>query len=486
MKRAKIIAGILVIAAAAAVSYYWLTNRPRAERRAVEKKARLVEIRSVESKDHTVTVHAMGTVVPREAVDVVARVSGNLTEVSDDLIPGGFVDHGEVLARVDQSDYKLDVARARERLKQAERTCEERKQDIERSKSKVAQARTELVLERAKQAVARHEYEMLSQAPAKTEGGGVSAGTESTIMAGSNPVGMYGSLRQSISEDEKKLILREPQLKASQATLKSAIAGREKSKAAYNRALAARDEAKVALERAELKFDWTTIEAPFDAVVKTKHVGVGSNVSRGQPVASLVNTDTYWVELSVPVAQLRWIQVPDDQTDGAPVRIYQPAAWGESRYRRGRVLRVEPAVEKEGRMARVVVAVKDPLSRRPSDGDKPRLLLNSYVEAQIRGRTLSNAIQIPRSVLRNGSEVWIMSPDDTLNIQDVTIAVRAPDAVYVTGGLEEGDRIVSSDIPSAVAGMALRTGQPDAGADSTSQPADKTTTKPDAGSGESG
>lgn len=456
MKIWKPVMAVFVVGAAVGISYYWMTNRPRAERRPVEKKARLVDTISVTAREHDISVHAMGTVIPRENVEVVARVNGQLTHVNPDLIPGSHIDEGELLARIDKSDYRLDVQAARQRVTQTEQTCVEREMDIRRAEYDVQRAETDLALERARQAVARNEYELLSGMSAD-DGNGDGERPDASKTPERSGSDLAGVLRQSISGREKRLILREPQLIASKAALNAAKAARRKAESAYQRSDAACEESKTALELVRLKLEWTTIESPFNAVVRIKNVGRGSYVSQGHPVATLVNTDTYWVELSVPVAKLKWIHFPEDDSVASVVRIYHTSAWGEEQYRQGRVLRMEPGVEKDGRMAKVVVAVDDPRCRKPENASKPELLLDSYVEAEISGRVLKDAVKISRSTLRDGNKVWIMSGDSTLEIRDVQVAARTPEYVYVTDGLETGEQLVTSTIPSAVEGMSLTT-----------------------------
>jgi multidrug efflux pump subunit AcrA (membrane-fusion protein) len=83
-------------------------------------------------------------------------------------------------------------------------------------------------------------------------------------------------------------------------------------------------------------------------------------------------------------------------------------------------------------------------------------MLDAYVEAQIEGGQLDNAVKIPRSALRDGENVWIKREDSTLEIRPVTITARDPGHVYVTEGLRAGEHLITSDIPVATPGMDLR------------------------------
>lgn len=458
MKVLKLILGLIVLCGALAVSVHWMTNRPRAHRSTPKKEARLVETREVSAATHRLTVHAMGTVVPVEEVRMVARVGGQLTSVNPDLIPGGHLEKGEVLATVEQADYRLAVEQARAALQQAEITCEERKLAIEQQTSQVAQAEKNLILEKARQEVARSEYELLVReeepegkqlALAESRAGEPDFGQDLGDPA-------YGALGSAVTPSERELILRRPQINASEAALAAARAGKEQAKAAHRSSLAAKDKAETVLDQAKLNLKWTTIESPFNAVVREKHVGVGSYVSQGNPVSTLVNTNAYWVMISVPVDRLKWIHAASGNRPGSKVRLYHEAAWEEGQYREGRVKRIEPGIEQTGRMARVVVEVTDPRCLLKDNADQPVLMLDAYVRAEIEGQALKNAVRVPRTALREGDRVWVKGEDDTLEIQTVQIAASDPDHVYVTEGLEAGDHLITSDIPTPVEGMELR------------------------------
>jgi multidrug efflux pump subunit AcrA (membrane-fusion protein) len=82
--------------------------------------------------------------------------------------------------------------------------------------------------------------------------------------------------------------------------------------------------------------------------------------------------------------------------------------------------------------------------------------LNSYVRVELVGRETPPAVRVERTSLRDGDSVWVMSADDTLEIRPVTVVLGQDEAVYVSAGLEDGDRLVTSDIATPVEGMPLR------------------------------
>ncbi len=269
--------------------------------------------------------------------------------------------------------------------------------------AELARSRSSLKLEMGQQSVALREYELLGE---------------------------------DVAEADKELLLREPQLAAAKAA--EAIA-------------------QAALDRAELDLKRSKVTAPFNAAVQSRSVNLGSQVRADEPLAVLVGTDKYWVRVSVPVDELRWIKMPDAKgAGGSAVRVYCKAAWDNDEPRAGVVERVMTDLEPEGLMARLLVAVSDPLDLNSGPERRRPLLLGSQVSVEIDGRTLADAARVPRTALRDGDRIWLIGSGDKLVLRNVRIAWGDKENVYITEDLAAGDRLVTSDLAAPVAGMALR------------------------------
>lgn len=235
------------------------------------------------------------------------------------------------------------------------------------------------------------------------------------------------------SED---LVLRRPQLASAGARLDAARAGQE---------------------RARLDLARTRIQAPFAAVIEKKEIDLGSRLVVNSPLLSLVAIDRYWVEVLVPVGQLAWITIPGKgKAAASTVRVYDPA-WEAGAFRIGRVLRLAGGLEEQGRLARLLVAVDDPLGLKQGPAGSPRLFTGAYVRAEIEGRKLERVVALERSLLRDGDQVWLMDQQDKLEIRPVKVAFRNRDLVLISAGLNPGERLVVSDLAAPVAGLPLRT-----------------------------
>ena len=373
---------ILCSGIVAAVSLY--RTKPKSRQRPPRRSGDIVRVLQARRSSQPITLQAMGTVLPARRTVLQPRISGEVIEVSPELIPGGRFQQGQAVLRIDPKDYELIVKQRRGEL---------------------AKAQHDLKLEMGRQAIAKREFELLGNG-------------------------------EDDAEQDEELVLRKPQLALAQAAMTAAEAS---------------------LEKADLDLKRTNIIAPFNAIVLDKRVDLGAQVTPQAPLATLVGTDEYWVQVSIPVDQLKWIRIPRaDGETGSPVTILNEAAWPAGASRSGHVTRLVSDIDTEGRMARLLVTVKDPLALNVPDGKTPALLIGMYVRVEMDGRTLENVISLPRSALRDGREVWIMGPDDTLQIREVEVVWRGRDSVLVRGGLQDGDRVITSGMAAPVEGMPLQ------------------------------
>lgn len=233
-------------------------------------------------------------------------------------------------------------------------------------------------------------------------------------------------------EEELELALRRPHLDKARADLAAAQAD---------------------LKKAALELKRTRIMAPFNAMVRSKSVDLGSQVTPQEPLAELVGTDAYWIRVSVPIDRLEWIQIPARVGDiGSKARI----VYSQGHECNGTVIRLMGDLSDEGRMARILVEVVDPLGLNVSARDRTPLLIGEYVRVKIQGRKLDSVFQIPRSALRDNSSIWIAGENQTLKIRKVSPIWRDADIVLLQNGLTPGEWLIVSDLPAPVAGMQLR------------------------------
>ncbi len=397
--RLRLLLPIIVVMISAVIAFWMMQSGPKAKARPKVRNAVMVDVRPVEFSAQTTTISIMGTVRPQREVALKPRVSGEIIEMSANLVPGGQFSKDEPLLIIDPSDYQLVVKQLA---------------------SEVARVEADMQMELGRQRVAQKEYELLGE---------------------------------SVSVAEQALILREPQLESNRALL---------------------DGTRARLEQAQLDLSRTTVTAPFNAVIMSREINQGTRVSPSSTLATLVGSDSYWVEAPIPASQLQWISTGQQGgAAGSPVRIYDATAWGEDNYRTGQLVGLTAMVEENGRMARLLAEIPDPLALNQASSGQAKLLLGAYVRVEIEGKQLPHVAAIERDLIRDGDHVWIMDEQDLLDIRPVEIAFRGQSHVLVTAGIRAGERLITTNLPSPVQAMTLRIKGTE-----TTGPADSEKTKP--------
>lgn len=231
------------------------------------------------------------------------------------------------------------------------------------------------------------------------------------------------------SEVNRALVLREPHLRRTEAMLRMATNE---------------------IARAQLDLSRTSIESPFNAIVLNENIEQGQVVDAGNSICTLAGTDEFWVEATLAVDKLRWIQLPGPSQEGALATVLlnldQPVTW------KGAVVRLLSDLEPTGRMARVLVRVDDPLGLK-REGTPLPLLLGSYVQVRIGAGTLENVLVIPRSALREGNQIWVVDSENRLQIRAAEIIWTRKDSVLISNVIKPGEHLIVSDLKAPLPGM---------------------------------
>lgn len=215
------------------------------------------------------------------------------------------------------------------------------------------------------------------------------------------------------------LALRKPQLAQAQADL---------------------DSAKAQLDQALLNLQRTVIHAPYNAILTVRNTNLGNVISTQDHLGTLVSTDAYWIEIDVPVSDIRWLEIP-----GTVAKVQLDKGRGT---RTGSLIKMTGTLDSQSRLARMIVSVPQPFEGTP-------LVLGDFVKVILVGKTLQGSARISQSFLRGNNQVWL-ERDGALVIQDVIVAHKDRDYAYISGGLNDGDHIITSNIVTPFDGMEVQ------------------------------
>ncbi len=108
----KVLLPLGIIGACGAVATWMVLQQPEPSVRNPSPPVLLVDVIGVDTSDVSLNVEASGTVTPRTATTLTSEVTGQITEVSEQFVSGGFFASGDVLLRIDDRNYQAELKRA--------------------------------------------------------------------------------------------------------------------------------------------------------------------------------------------------------------------------------------------------------------------------------------------------------------------------------------------------------------------------------------
>ncbi|MEM9695300.1 MAG: HlyD family efflux transporter periplasmic adaptor subunit, partial [Myxococcota bacterium] len=405
------------IAAGVVVAFLFVKTKPIPQKKPRAESVLPVEVEPVVESSRTTGLALQGEVMPSRSMVVIPEVEGRVIWQSERLVPGGRIEKGEPLVRIDPRDLQLQ---------------------LDQQRSQVASNQLTLQLEAGRSEVAKKEWELFIDERKKA-----------------------GLPLPKDDDRGRRLALRKPQVNSAKIGVRSA---------------------RSAMALTQLKLSRTTIAAPFNALVKAEATELGQVVSRGMQLATLIGTDTFWVQVSVPLDKLAYVRLPRGDSPGSEATITMDTGTSRAE-RKGHVIRLLGDLDPVGRLARILIEVDDPLMLTAADGDKTvaladrppegappdhfsspelPLLLGSFVNVELEGITIDDARQIPRRALRENDEVFVLA-NGQLAIKKVDVLWSNADVAVVRGDLRRGEKVVTSAVNSPVAGMKLRAVKMEAG-----------------------
>ncbi len=221
------------------------------------------------------------------------------------------------------------------------------------------------------------------------------------------------------------LVLRKPQLESASAMVESAVA---------------------AVDKAEADLRRSEIRAPYDGVVEMRSVDIGAFVPPGTPVATIYESGAFEIRLPVSIREARFVKDPATSQVDAVIRSSLGEAAGVWQ---AKVVRSEATIDPRTRSIYLVAEIT---SDAMTSDEGVRLMPNFFVQADVEGKTFDNVIRVPRRSVYGVSRVLTVDKQDELRFRDVKILWETADEIFVTGGLESGDRICLTSFSDVVEG----------------------------------
>lgn len=224
------------------------------------------------------------------------------------------------------------------------------------------------------------------------------------------------------------LTLRKPQLAEAEAGMKSAMAD---------------------LNNAKLQLARSVIRAPFDGRISERFVDIGQFVSPGTRVARCFSVQSIEIPLSVNDADLTRLGLPVSLSDNSntpkPAVVLSAIIAGQTRTWNGQIVRTDGVFDPQTRTISAIAEVKDPFGKGMSNDGFP-LPPGLFVNAEITGQTLENAIVIPRDSLRPENKVYVVDDKGEAQSRDAVVLDTNAERAVLSSGIKPGELVIISPL----------------------------------------
>jgi len=331
------------------------------------------------------TVASTGALAADDTVVLGVKVPGRLLEQAVDL--GTRVRRGQLVARIDATDYKLRVEQAEAALQQA-------------------RARLGLTLTGTDEQVDPEKTSIVRQARAVLDEARLSRERSRKLL-------------------EQNLIAR-AQDDTAEANLGVAEARYHDAIEEVRNRQATLTQRRSELELARQQLVDTTLVSPFDGAVSMKQAAVGEYLAAGAPVATLVRTHPLRLRLPVPEREAVGVRV------GHTVRL---TVDGDATVYQGKIVRLSPIVQEQNRTLLVEAEVPNP---------NAVLKPGAFARAEIVTEGSQPVIRIPAASLVTFAGIEKVLAVRQGKIVEIRVQTgrRANDSIEIVTGLKPGETVV--------------------------------------------
>ena len=332
---------------------------------------------AAEATDVPVQVFGLGTIEARVASQIGFKVAGVLVDLRADV--GERIAKGDVLAKLDDREQAAQVGRAQASAQLAQASLQRATAGVAKAKANYANAKS----------INERRQKLVQTNIASVETGQSSQAVEDAASADLNLASSDVAVAQATIADAK---------------------------------------AQLALQTATLGFH--TLTAPYDAVVTARLKELGSALSAGQSVFSIIDPQSIWV--------LAYI----DESKAGDIRVGQPAEIvlrsQPNRRLAGKVVRIEPESDRVNEERRVEVAF---------DSIPAGVNLGEQAEVYISTVRLPKALLVPEAAItgitRTEGTVWTVEKG-RLAQHRVQLGHRLLDGRYeILSGVPDNAKVVS-------------------------------------------
>ena len=440
----RLILPLAIVLSGGGVMAWLMQSAPEPEAHAACTYVPQVAVEMIVPQTAVIPVVGYGTVRPKNQVQIVPQVSGELVFSHADLAEGKIIAKGQLLFELDPSIYQARVQQAEAEVRALEAALSRHDQEMSNLDARIAIAEKMLAID-------ERDY-LTSKRLLEQEGVGTQQGLDVTHQK-------YLQ-RQDLAVQLASQRATAPHLKQeTQARL---------------------DAARARLLQTQHDLKHTKIYCPFTARVESVKAHQAQMVTAHLSIATLTDMEAFEIPISVDPRELRWldrhVQPQELERESGQQRPEVRIAWsaaGQQTQWRGHVARFE-RIDEVTRTARMIVEIRgtDMATGRGvwSHDVAPTISIGMHCRAELPAEPLDEAVLIPWHAIHEDRWVYVFEPAKgganqrlgRLGRRQVSILRMIGDEVLVDyrghdgphrSQLESGEQLVVSRLTDPVVGM---------------------------------
>lgn len=362
--------------------------------------------------DLLISVSGSGTLEAGRSLDIVSRVGGTVIYVVEE---GKIVKNGEILVKLDPSDYKNSYESARLSFENARLNYEKAKINYETQKRQLEQDLKNAKINRDNALIEYNNAKKnLERAQELFKNGII---TQSDLDSAKNT---YEKTKNSFEQADLNYQLVKNNYEIKIKSLEKDLEGAKLSM----------EQAKLNLSNAEMNLNNTVIKAPFSGIVANVGVKIGDIIMNNKTLLTLLDTTNVELNLEVDETDIGKVSV------GLPVRVSCDAFPDE--LFEGKVIRISPIATISSNIPIFKVRVRIP-------NNDLKLKVGMSADGDIILLERRNVLLVPlRAVQKTGRRnyVEVLKSDGTREMVRVTLGEDDGSNVVIESGLSEGDKVI--------------------------------------------
>lgn len=426
----KIIFPILTIIGAIFLGKYLLATGPKAKKKPFVERLPVVEVQKLKSQKYTVNLKTSGIVRAGIQTNLVAEASGKIVSVSNKFLEGNYFKKGDMLLRIDSSNYKnaLSIAQS----------------DVAANRASLNQ-----LVEEEKSTKRSYYLAVKNLKLGKKELSRLHNLWKKRLIA-----------RSAVDVEEQKINQLQQRVEESQGKLNTYKSRKLTIKAKINAAISRQKQESLNLSR-------TVITAPYAGRVLQRNVDAEQFVGTGTNLGKIYATSYVYVDLLFSLNQYELLGIPETfENQSVKARNLPKAIFNNINSRnksswKGQIVRTSAALDTDSRQIKVIARIDKPFIARKGTktgvSNTVPVRIGQYLNAEIKGKTFRRVYVLPSSAVRQNKEILLLK-EGKVHIVPVEVVFNTTNSTILrTKESIENQQMITTAMSQAIEGSRVIT-----------------------------